>query len=51
MGCPVCGHPDARALCSQCGTDLRALSGEDGPSRLAVVAVSAAGPSRAPSKK
>ncbi|HEV8595524.1 MAG TPA: hypothetical protein VGR51_08360 [Thermoplasmata archaeon] len=39
MPCPVCGHQEAGALCPRCGTDIRALSGEDGKARLEVIAV------------
>lgn len=39
MVCPVCGHREAGALCPRCGTDLRALAGEDGAARLEVAAV------------
>ena len=46
MACDVCGYPETNGICSRCGTDLRALAGEDGDIRLEISAVSAPGSGR-----
>ena len=39
MSCPVCGALDAGAVCTRCGTDLRALAGKPGEARLEVAVI------------
>ena len=46
MICPVCGDPKAEAICARCGTDLRALAGEQGEVHLEIVTIRATDPDR-----